>query len=307
MKEICSGDVLKKIFKKRDDSAHKGCFGQAVIIGGSKNYVGAPKFAAGSAAVTARCFTEADAFKEQAADIVASGECSMRVGAGTSVLAVPDFLASALYQAVTFSAVYPLSSERGYIRYVESEVDALMRRGTSFAVGMGAGEGETEKIIARLMERGARRIVVDADALYGCKDMDFKGCAALTPHFGEMSRMIGVPISEIEHLYCEIAAEYAKKYNCVMALKCAETCVTDGERIYVNKIRTAKLAKGGSGDVLAGLIAGIAAYHADLFEASVAGCYILSRAAQLAAVNEYSIQATDIIAAIPDVINGCLN
>ena len=121
---------------ERTDEGNKGSFGRCVIVGGCANYVGAPRFAA-----------------ESAAEVLALlGETAMRSGAGTTVLAVPDFLATALYPVVRYSAVFPLPSRDGHIVFEKERAEELAKKATSFAVGMGMGDGDAESWVRFVLD-----------------------------------------------------------------------------------------------------------------------------------------------------------
>lgn len=293
---------LIEIFAPRTIVSHKGSFGQAVICGGSHKYVGAPQFSAMSLAET----------------VSNLGKASMLSGAGTSILAVPDFLASELYKNVKFSGIYPLNSDGKCIKFDEKQFEELTKKASAFAVGMGMDNGESKLIAEYLLNNTNLPFVVDADALFLTKDIpDFKSRVILTPHIGEMAKMLGVSTSEmvkmlgvsnseISQNMIEICKQYAKDKNAVVVLKSHQSVVSDGQNVYINKTGNAKLSKGGSGDVLAGIICGLLSFGISPFESAVVGSYILGRCAELSTVNEFSHQATDIVDVIPKVIDEIL-
>ena len=287
--EKITKEYVKTLFKKRDIESNKGTFGQSVIIGGSKNFVGAPQFANFSAEKI----------------LVSLGEASMRSGCGTSYLAVPDFLAQNIYSTALYSAIFSLSSKDGFIVYKKDEIDTLMKRGTAFAIGMGLGMGDSENIVRHILDEGNQNIVIDADALNGTKNItDFKGKCVLTPHIGEMEK-----ISEIDkHIILKnpekIALEYAKLTNSVVVLKGSpKSYISDGNVVFENTTGNVRLAKGGSGDILSGIIVGLLAWGMPILDAAKASTYILGRCAELSTINEYSSLPTDIIALIPKVLD----
>lgn len=323
-------DMLKKAFQPRNASAHKSSFGHSVIIGGCSNYVGAPQFAAESAQkiLSANCVDiEPDKGAAQAvADnstpqyvanngiqviensqspqlIADSAKASMLCGCGTSALAVPDFLADALYSIVKFSAIYPLKSDGKVIAYDCNQIEELSRHATAFAIGMGAGDGDTDKIVRHILDKTDCKMVVDADALVKTRDFRFSHRAILTPHIGEMSRLTQIDKNIILENPAEICREYAKQHECVVVLKSAVSYISNGEKVFINKTGNDKLAKGGSGDVLAGIIAGLLARGVEPLDAAVCGAYILGRCAELSPVNAFSHLPSDIILQIPSVID----
>lgn len=335
-----TSDMLKKAFQPRNASAHKSSFGHSVIIGGCSNYVGAPQFAAESAQkiLSANCVdiepdkgaaqavadngTQRFAAKNESTHVLPdnktaqiigssntaliiadSAKASMLCGCGTSALAVPDFLADALYSIVKFSAIYPLKSDGKFIVYDCNQIEELSRHATAFAIGMGAGDGDTDKIVRHILDKTDCKMVVDADALVKTRDFRFSHRAILTPHIGEMNQLTQIDKNRILENPAEICREYAKQHECVVVLKSAVSYISNGEKVFINKTGNDKLAKGGSGDVLAGIIAGLLARGVEPLDAAVCGAYILGRCAQLSPVNAFSHLPSDIILQIPSVID----
>ncbi len=283
-------EVLQRVFCQRREDANKGTFGCTIVIGGCKKYVGAPKFSARSA-------------NEIAQKMVEFGEGAMVSGSGTSVLAVPNFLSKALWNKVDFSAIYPLKSQLGYIKYNKRQIERLQSMASSFAIGMGFGKGESKKIVEHILARGEQNFVVDADALASCANLNFENRAVVTPHVLEMSRMIGISKSEVEQNAQEICLQYAKEHKCVVVLKSHVSYISDGNSVVKSQYGNAKLATGGSGDVLAGIIAGLLAFGNTPYDSAIAGAYILGRCAEMSQVNEFSHLASDTIMMIAKVIN----
>lgn len=172
------------------------------------------------------------------------------------------------------------------------------------AVGMGAGVSRTlyEGILA-LLEGYEGTLVLDADALnalslYGKEPLKCSRCAVVvTPHIKEFSRLTGLSLEKILQDPAPLAEAFAREYGVVVALKSHRTVTTDGKRTSVNPTGSPCLAKGGSGDALAGFLAGSAARGLKPLDAAVAASYILGRAGEIAAreMGEYSPDATDVI------------
>ena len=288
MEEITISSI-KSLFPKRDITSNKGTFGQSVIIGGSKNYIGAPEFSNMASNKV----------------LISLGKASMRSGCGTSVLAIPDTLSADLYGLTQFSSLFSLTSKDGQIVYNEKEIDSIMLRATAFAIGMGMGNGDAESIVKHILDKGSQNIVIDADGLYATKGIkNFMGRCILTPHIKEMERISGVDIETIKKDPALVAQDYAKKVNAIVVLKGSPVSyISDGEKVYKNSTGNVRLAKGGSGDVLSGIICGLLAWGMNILDAAKAGCYILGRAAEISDINEYSSLPTDIIDLIPKVLD----
>ncbi len=242
------------------------------------------------------------------------GECgTAAIVAGTSSLG-----------ASVLSALACLKSGAGYTKfYAEGDplpfvlrmpaciVRALdeeeLLHADAIAFGMGAGTGRaTYDLTCRLLASFSGTLVLDADALnslarYGLSPLEKRRCSLiLTPHPLEFSRLSGLDVREISENRIAAAENFAKKYAVTLALKGHETVTTDGSVAYVNTTGSPCLAKGGSGDVLAGFLAGSAARGLPPLEAAVAASYVLGRAAELCArrMGEYSPDATDVISEI---------
>lgn len=155
-------------------------------------------------------------------------------------------------------------------------------------------------------------IVIDADGLnHISRDMNMirrhKAPVVLTPHPGEMARLTGLKVEDIVSRPVEIAAQMAKEYGCIMLLKGAASVVAEpGGRVYINASGTSGMAKGGSGDILTGMIASLIAQGYDAFDAAVLGCFIHGRAGEQAAryLGETGMTAEDILNAIPHAFKG---
>ena len=125
-----------------------------------------------------------------------------------------------------------------------------------------------------------------------------KRCSVVvTPHIKEFSRLSERTVTEVLSMGAEAAKSFAKEYGVTVLLKNAVTTVTDGEKVYLTITGTAGQAKGGSGDALSGVIAGLCASGLSVTDGSVAGAYLAGKAAEIAAgeYGEYSLLATDVI------------
>ena len=259
------------LFPKRKADLHKGNCGSAAILAGYGS-LGAP--------------------------LLAAGAC-LKSGAGYTHLWLPSAGnpdTDALRCAVV-AAKYPACIAEIYAGEPFSA--------DSVAFGMGAGAGDPQRemleLLLRRYEGGA--LVLDADALNmlgacGADLLRTKKCrAVVTPHPKEFSRLTGKPVDEIMRNFVGSAKRFANEYGVTVVLKSHRTVITDGERVAVNPTGSPALAKGGSGDTLAGFLAGTLARGLSPFEAAVASCYVCGRAGELAArdLGEYSPDAADVI------------
>lgn len=272
-KEIWEQNDVRALFPKRKSNVHKGNFGSALIF-------------AGGAVLSGAAFLAANA--------------CLKSGAGYTKLSVaePYFL-----QAIGKCPAVIL-------RRFEA-VDGEMLAADCVAMGMGAGVSERLYAhIVELLNVYTGTLVLDADALnslamYGTEILKEKSCRViLTPHPKEFARLIGVNTEEALAHAVEYAQNFAKTHGAVVVLKGNRTVITDGMRTAINTTGSPALAKGGSGDVLAGFLTGTCARGVPPFEAACASCYLLGRAGELAAeeLGEYSPDATDIIRSLPKAI-----
>lgn len=272
----------------RTEEGHKGSFGKCVIIGGSSEYVGAPRFAALSASEI----------------LSVSGEAAMRSGAGTTTLVVPDFLATALYPVVKYSAIFSLPSEKGNIVFDRATAKKLFAKATAAAIGPGMADGDAEGYLRYLLVNTNCNAVLDADGLKCVEKFDgFGGRVVITPHIGEMSRICGKSAEYIAENAAETAKSYAAEKQCIVVLKGHVSYISDGKSVYVNRTGNSRLSKGGSGDVLSGIIAGLLAWKVDPLLAARVGAYALGRSAEFSHINALSHLPDDLMSCLPLVFD----
>ena len=128
----------------------------------------------------------------------------------------------------------------------------------------------------------------------------------LTPHPAEMARLCGEPVETILKDPVGISQRYAKQWNCVVLLKGATSCISNGAEVRLNTSGNAGLAKGGSGDVLSGLITGLLAQGLSAFGAASCGAFLLGASADTALelLKERMLLARDVISAVRQTIQG---
>ncbi|MGD9690744.1 MAG: NAD(P)H-hydrate dehydratase [Phycisphaerales bacterium] len=235
-------------FPARDPSGHKGTFGTVAVVGGccagAVRMVGAPALAAIGA---------------------------LRAGAGRARMVMPEpILAEAIAIAPSATGVSMRVDADGLVEAHEATaaIDAALEACEALVVGPGMGVSAGTAAAALRAVQGETPVVVDADALTALAGIaelhrDFRAPAVLTPHVGEFRRLaatVGVdedPASAATRP--EAAAHLARRLGCIVVLKGPGTVVSDGHRVWVNASGNAALATAGTGDVLAGVIAGIAA------------------------------------------------
>jgi ADP-dependent NAD(P)H-hydrate dehydratase / NAD(P)H-hydrate epimerase len=271
-------DEIRSLFPPRPPESHKGDYGKVFIQAGSEGMLGAALLCSRGA---------------------------LRVGAGLVYLGVPpkarDIVNLATPEVITIGG----DNAADYLSPVQKS-DAL-------AVGPGLGwrRALARELLFKLSEAGfSAPVVIDADGLNafigdlaGLKGLGLR--LILTPHAGEMARLLDRKSDEIQKNRTKVAAETAKLLNCVVVLKGWQTVVADTDgTIYINNTGNPGMAGGGSGDVLTGMIAGLAAQGASPRAAAVAGVYLHGLAGDLAAKEkgEYGLIASDLVEKIPDAI-----
>jgi ADP-dependent NAD(P)H-hydrate dehydratase / NAD(P)H-hydrate epimerase len=181
-----------------------------------------------------------------------------------------------------------------------SEVDRLAQRASAVAVGPGLGRGDDERaLVRRLLRELELPAVVDADALFGLEPDEWPAPRVLTPHSGELARLLDREDVDVHRLDAVRAA--ADRFGCVVLLKGADTLIAaPGEGLLVADSGTPALATAGTGDVLTGIVAAFLAKGMDARLAAAAAAFAHGRAAELGP--ERGLVASDLIDALPDVL-----
>lgn len=287
-----NGDFERGVLPARTRTSHKGTFGRLLNIAGSLNYSGA-------AAMSTRA--------------------ALRSGAGLCTLASPISTVKALSGSLVENTFLPLpETEDGFLSDTAAEKIAdLLPKMTAVSIGCGLGNSENTRKITEFVIRNADcPIIIDADGINSIADNinvlkertgDKGGWreTVITPHPLEFSRISGLSVEEIQADRIGAAKHTAREYGVVVLLKGAYSIISDavGDEVTVNSTGNAALAKGGSGDVLTGIIAAMLAQDIDAYNAASAGAYCHGFAADLLAREKSpaSIIASDIIEALPRV------
>ena len=271
----------------RPPDGNKGTFGNVLIIAGARGYSGAAAMAAISA---------------------------LKVGAGLVRLAAPKSIMNSLEAKLLEVVKIPLS-ETADETISHAAIDELLphlEKTDVVVIGPGLTTNpETADFLFGLLPKITVPMIIDADAIniIAQKVGSLKKINApfvLTPHPGELSRMIKLTPAQINSARIDLAPKLAKELAGVLVLKGAPTIIASPDReIYLNPTGNSGLASAGSGDVLVGMISGFLAQNLSLIEASMLGVFTHGLCADLAVEtsNEYSLTAQDLINSIPDSIN----
>lgn len=257
-----------RLLPPRPHDANKGTFGRVVVIAGSVGYTGAAALASLSA---------------------------LRSGAGLVVLGVPESLNDIMEAKLTEVITRPLpeTANRALSRAALAPVLELLESADALALGPGLSrDPETQALVQALIEGIKVPCVVDADGLNALTIDRVKGRTGgapvvLTPHPGEMARLTGRPVAEVQSKRDDVARDVAARAGATVVLKGAGTVVAgpSGET-YLNPTGGSGLATAGTGDVLTGVIAALLGQRVAATRAAALGAYVHGRAGDLAAASK---------------------
>lgn len=255
----------------RKQESHKGTFGKVLNVCGSENYIGASYLSTVS---------------------------SLKVGAGYSAL------------ASTRDVIRSVSSLLPEAVFLLRE-DCLKKLNNYSVILIGCGLGLNKvserffrRIMCQLQKETDMPIIIDADGLTllsklkNVQKLFNSHTVVLTPHLLEATRLLNCSLEEVLMDLEYAAKQISKKYNCITVLKSHRTVICNSDlSLYINKHGNSALAKAGSGDVLAGMIAGLIAQRMDVYEACKLGVYLHSRTGEIASeeLTEYSVLASDLL------------
>ena len=281
-----SVDSLQKITRlpplpKRPADGHKGLFGRVLVVGGSHGMLGAPVLAATAA---------------------------LRCGSGLVQIALPESLLN-LAISITPELIgigVPVAGADLAVVQAAEKADVLV-------VGPGLGQSTSVGRTLRKLLAMRKPAVIDADALNFLASQKrwpawFKVSAILTPHPGEMKRLLKllgggeVPTDDAGRI--RVATQVARAFGQIIVLKGHRTVVTDGKRVYLNQTGDSSLSKAGAGDVLSGITGSLLGQKMHLFEAACAATRLHGSAGQIAGrkLGRRSVLARDVIEALPMAI-----
>lgn len=273
------GDVINCL-KQRSKWSHKGDFGRILVIGGSKDYSGAPALAAMAA---------------------------LRTGADLVIVAAPESISNVIRSFSPNLIVKPLPGEI----LNSKSMDVLETIITNFdAIVLGPGIGlyaetlETAANIARLIAKKNIPLLIDADGLKAIARHGIPtGKIVITPHAGEFNILFNKKPPTMLKERGEIVREKAREKGITIVLKGHIDVISNGSDVKFNITGNPGMTVGGTGDVLSGIIATFIAQCNDLFLASCAGTFVSGYAGDLAFQKKsYELLATDVIEEIPSVL-----
>ena len=287
--ELLSPDWVGSHLPVRPLDSHKGTFGHALIVAGSRSYVGAAYLAA---------------------------QAAVRAGAGLVTLATPESVYPIVAGKLTEVIHLPLPEDQEGL--VRPEAAGLIRSNLShydaMAVGCGLGHSEgTRQFMEQLVLDQPQLpipLVIDADGLNNLSRLEhwwerLAGTTVLTPHPGEMANLVGTPTSEIQRDRIGAARKWADYWKVGLVLKGAHTVVAHPDQaVRVSSFANPGLASGGTGDVLTGILAGLMAQGLTADLAASCGVYLHGQAGAYAVLDlgEAGLTATDLVQRLPQTI-----
>lgn len=279
---LLTAELISTFIPARKKQSHKGSYGHALIVGGSRDMPGAPALAAKSA---------------------------LRAGAGLTTLVVPNSIRELIFSYLPEALFVGLTEhDLGHLSSLELEKflweRQVGREYTASCYGCGVGRWPDESEMLKTVINGSTGpLVIDADGLNALSEgvtllKERKSEVILTPHPKEMARLLGADVTTVNANRLTVAHDFAVQWQVYLVLKGAGTVVAtpDGE-LFINSSGGPELAKGGTGDVLAGLLSGLLAQGFAVKEAVCAAVFLHGLAGELACVNEgeNSVLATDVI------------
>lgn len=284
--QLVTESMLKHCFGPRRRESHKGSYGHALVMGGSPGMSGAALMASWAA---------------------------LRSGVGLVTAAVPQSLLSIADAAVPeIMSRGLLSTDTGAIALAALPViEELLETVTVACIGPGMSRySEGPAVVRSVLEKAAIPLLIDADGLNALEGeagiLKSRHCpTVITPHPGEMSRLTGLSVQDIQHNRLDISRQFAAEWEVTVVLKGNQTVIASPSgQLYINPTGNPGMATAGSGDVLAGIITGLMAQGVNTDEAARVGVYVHGRAGDKAAlqIGQRALTATDIIHSLPIVL-----
>jgi NAD(P)H-hydrate epimerase len=271
--ELLEKVEYKKMIPVRNLYGYKGNYGRVLILAGSLGFTGAAYL------VT---------------------ESAVRTGAGLVTLLVEKEIQPILASKLVESMVVCYEEE--------SKVDELIKQADVIICGPGLGDGSNNRrMLEKCIFNSRCPILLDADALNiisvdNTLLEELYERSIFTPHHGEMSRLIKESIDYIELNRIDVCRGYSKKHGVITVLKGYNTIISDGEGVIVNDTGSSKMASGGMGDCLSGIIGALVAQGVSLFNSAKLGCYIHGMIGDALGKERYIVNARDVIEEIPKAL-----
>lgn len=270
--------MINKLIIQRDKYSHKGDYGRVLIMAGSKGYTGAAYIA-----------TEA---------AVRSGAGLVTLGTHQDIISI---LSSKLIEAMTVSFED------------QEKFKELFYKSDAIAIGPGLGNNEeTFELVNKTILEANCNLIIDADGINVLQHRvellkKKKKKIILTPHLGEMSRLINMPIDYIKENRIEVAKQFAKEYDVILILKGYNTIITDGDKVIINPTGNSSMASGGMGDCLTGIITSFIAQGYEPIIAAAIGTFVHGYCGEKLSNDMFCVNASHILNELPMTIKQIQN
>lgn len=283
---LLSFENLSQFIKTREPNSHKGDYGHVLIVAGSQGKTGAAALSCQSA---------------------------VRIGAGLVTLGIPESLNSIMEEKLTEVMTEPLAEETpGFLGVSSFEtIERLMEGKKVLALGPGISNHEgTVKLVHRIVEESTIPLVIDADGI-NALSVDTgplkkaKIPVVLTPHPGEMARLVGLTPKEVQKDRVAVARDFAQTHGCYLVLKGMRSLIAEPEGdVFINPTGNAGMASGGMGDVLTGMIAGLMAQGYDVATSTKLAVFMHGLAGDMVAFEKgpVGLIAGDLVNEIPRIL-----
>lgn len=272
----------KKIMPKRQQNSYKGSYGKILNVSGSQNLQGAAYLSSISA---------------------------LKIGAGYVILACPESIVGNIASLTPNLTFFPLvASPLQNIKLISENLNKFN------VVSVGCGIGAEKRVLVffdkliTLLKDCKIPVIIDADGLNAISILGIKKLpemSVITPHEAEIARLMGVSVQEISNNRIFFAKEASEKFNSIVVLKGHDTIICDKEQnIIINKTGNSAISKAGTGDVLTGIISGLAAQGCSPLNAAKLGTYLHGLSGDLASkeLSQYCVIASDLLDFIPKVV-----
>jgi ADP-dependent NAD(P)H-hydrate dehydratase / NAD(P)H-hydrate epimerase len=288
---LLAEEIIRPLIPLRHPTSHKGTFGHAGIVGGSPGKTGAPAMAALAA---------------------------LRVGTGLATVATPQSVSPVLESKLLEVMTEPMPESSQHLLSMEacSALFSFATNKSALAFGPGLGlSPETTALLCELLPQVNKPCVLDADALNGLADhcrifSSMKQPPILTPHPGEMARLLNTSSKEVNEDRIGVSRQFAIQHGVILVLKGARTIIADPQgNVAICPTGNPGMASAGMGDVLTGMITGLLAQGLSAWDAARTGVYLHGLAGDLAAatIGEPGLIAGDVITTIPHALTHFLS
>lgn len=255
----------------RQNHSHKGVFKKALMIGGSQSMHGA------------LCY---------------SAKACYRSGIGTLTCMIPDCIRDIVAQKMSFAMNLCMPSENGKFK---EDLKLSFDSYSILAIGNGMGQQKSTIQMVQQVLSSSKPVILDADALWALKGhtewLNRKETTILLPHIKEMTYLCDASISDIKENPFEVVRKFCRQHsNCILVLKSSCSIIGHKETLYVLNQPNSALAKGGSGDILCGIVTGLCGQTEDYEKAVVCACYI----------HNQSVPDIDAASVLPDECIDCI-